>query len=165
VQASYVFFKADFQICKQCTLGADRLIEDPVLKEFIYLFESDPLGKVCPPSFTFLKEIMKNKLGIPLLEHVDFELVVRLDEMNDRIDAFPADRNAKPFVCMHCIKRAQDDSVTIPLFLEHVDGGHIWLETDHVDWLGYVIVDLNPWSIDEDVQFEGSHENSYPYIS
>ena len=138
----------------------DRLVKNSLFKELIHFFESDPLNQVCPPLLIFLKKIMKNKLGIPFLEHMDFELAMRLGKMNDRVDALPADGNPNPFVCMHCIKRAQNDSVTIPLFLEHINGGHVWLEPDHVDWLGYVIVDLNPWSIDEDVQLEGSHEKS-----
>jgi hypothetical protein len=77
--------------------------------------------------------------------------------MDDPVHTILADGQSQPFIDLHGIEGAKDDPIGILLLFKDIDGGHIRREADHIDRLGQVIVDLNPWAVNEDVELEGSH--------
>ena len=120
---------------------------------------------MCPPIFAFSEEKVKNNLGIRISIHMEIKLAVRLDQMNDPIDAVPLHRQPQPANGLHCIKRAQDDALRALLLLEDIDRCQIWLKANHIDRLSQVVIDFGAWAVNEDVLFECAPGKFYPYIS
>lgn len=89
--------------------------------------------------------------------NVDLQFVPRLRQVNDGIDSVPKHGKTHPAERLHHVEGAQRNVVFTSSFLQHVDLCEQWLESDHVDRFGQVVIHPIAFAIKKDDQFKRSH--------